>query len=143
MTTKLIYGENERLLPWACERIGIGSFRKEAQAIGLERDGVLVGAVIFDTFSSYDCCMHVASDGSGHWLTREFLVHAFSYPFITCGYRRVTSPIAESNTRALKFNLRLGFEVEGRHPLMAKDGAMITTGLLRSRCIYIPKEHRT
>jgi RimJ/RimL family protein N-acetyltransferase len=143
MTTRLIYGEEEQLLPWACERIGIRSFRKDAQAIGLERSGRLAGVVVFDTFSSYDCCIHVASDGSGHWLTAGFLRAVFSYPFVQCGLPRVTAPVAESNTRSLRFNKHLGFEVEGRHPLAAKDGAMITTALLRKNCIYIPKEYRT
>jgi RimJ/RimL family protein N-acetyltransferase len=99
--------------------------------------------VAYDTFSSHDCYMHVASDGSGHWLTREFLVHVFSYPFITCKLPRVTAPVAESNTRSIRFNLRLGFQIEGRHPAATRDGALITTGLLRSRCIFIPKEYRT
>lgn len=143
MESKLIYGENERLLKWAAERIGIGSFRSDAQTIGIEKNGQLAGVAVFDTFSSSDCSMHVASDGSGHWLTRAFLVHAFAYPFITCGYRRVTSPIAESNTAALRFNRHLGFEQEGYHPYGAADGgALITQGLMRDRCKYLPTEHR-
>jgi L-amino acid N-acyltransferase YncA len=144
MATRLIYDERERLLAWAAEKIGIGAFRSDAQSIGLVRDEDLVAVVAFDTFSSRDCFMHVASDGTGHWLTRSFLIHAFAYPFIKCGYRRVTSPIAESNRAALRFNLKLGFQVEGRHPLAAEDGGtLVTTGLIRSRCVFIPKEYRT
>lgn len=139
----LIYDRRDELLAWAAERIGIGQFRSDARTIGLARGNGLAAVVVFDTFSSYDCCMHVASDGSGHWLTREFLVHAFSYPFIQCKLPRVTSPIAESNAKSLRFNLKLGFQVEGRHPMGAKDGAMLTTGLLRKSCRYIPKEYRT
>lgn len=139
MASKLIYGENERLLTWAAARIGIGAFRSDAQAIGIERDGQLAGVAVFDTFSSSDCSMHVASDGSGHWLTRAFLVHAFAYPFITCGYRRVTSPIAESNKQALRFNRHLGFKQEGYHPYAAEDGgAMLTQALMRENCRFIP-----
>jgi RimJ/RimL family protein N-acetyltransferase len=137
MTTKLIYGEEERLLPWACERIGIRSFRKDAQAIGLERDGKLVAVVVYDTFSSCDCSMHVASDGSGKWLTRAFLRAAFLHPFVQWGYRRVTSPIAESNEKAIRFNKHLGFQQEGYHPYGAPDGALVTLGLLRENCRYL------
>lgn len=143
MTTRIIYGENNRLLTWAAERIGIGSFRSDAQAIGVERDGDLAGVAVFDTFSSGDCSMHVASDGSGHWLTREFLRRAFLYPFVQCGYRRVSSPIAESNHAALRFNRHLGFTQEGYHPYAAHDGgALITQALLRENCRFIPTSAR-
>lgn len=143
MATRLIYDDTERLLAWACERIGIHSFRSDAQAIGLERNGVLVGVTVFDTFSSRDCYMHVASDGSRHWLTREFLVASFIYPFVQCGLPRVSSPIAESNQQALRFNMKLGFTQEGYHPLAAHDGgAILSMALLRKNCQFIPKEHR-
>jgi hypothetical protein len=138
MGSRVIYGEDERLLPWAAERIGIRSFRADARAIGFEQDGVLRAAVVFDTFSSTDCHMHVASDGSRRWLTRGFLAAAFAYPFTQMKLNRVTSPIAQSNRQALKFNLHLGFRPEGVHPQAASDGAMITTGLLREHCRFIP-----
>lgn len=138
----LIYNEREELLSWACVRIGIPSFRGDAHAIGLRRDGKIIAVCVFDSFSSFDCAMHIASDGSGHWLTRGFLAACFSYVFVQCKYRRVYSPIAESNKQALRFNLKLGFKVEGVHPYGAKDGALITTGLLRENCAFIPKEHR-
>lgn len=143
MATALIYDDKDRVLAWAAERIGIDSFRADAQAIGLARDGALVGAVVYDTFSTSDCSMHVASDGSGHWLTRAFLVHAFAFPFLQCGYRRVTSPIAERNTAALRFNRHLGFKQEGYHPYAAADGgALITQALMREDCKYLPVSAR-
>lgn len=136
---KLVYGRREELLAWAAERIGIERFREDARAIGIEKAGQLAGVVVYDTFSPTDCHMHVASDGSGHWLTREFLAHVFAYPFIQCGYLRVTAPIAESNTKSLNLNLRLGFKIEGFHPYAAVDGgAMVTTALMREDCKYLP-----
>lgn len=140
--TELIYNERGELLSWACVRIGIASFRADAHAIGLRRSGRIVAVVVYDTFSRHECAMHIASDGSRHWLTRSFLKAAFAYPFIQCGYRRVYSPIAESNKKALRFNLKLGFKVEGVHPYAAKDGAMVTTGMLREGCAWIPKEYQ-
>lgn len=139
---KLIYDRREELLAWAAEKIGIRAFRDDAQAIGLERGGKLVGVAVLDGFSSHDCFMHVASDGSGHWLTAGFLRAVFAYVFIQCGLPRASSPIAESNTKALAFNLHLGFKREGYHPEACSTGAVITTGLLRKDCIYIPKEYR-
>ncbi len=138
----MIYGEEKRLLPWAAMRIGIESFRADAVAIGIESSGQVRGVVIFDTFSPHDCMIHVASDGSGHWLTRKLLVATFAYVFIQCGFRRVTSTIPEGNTRSLRFNLHLGFEREGLHPFGAGDEAMITLGMRRENCRFIPKSHQ-
>lgn len=122
--------------------MGIGRFRRDAYAIGVERDGELVGVVVYDTFSEADCCMHVASDGSGRWLTKEALVRFFAYPFIQCGLRRVTSPIGTKNTASMRFCQHLGFEQEGfcRHALADDD--VIVMGLIRENCRFIPKEHR-
>jgi RimJ/RimL family protein N-acetyltransferase len=142
MTTNVIYGQEERLLPWVAERMGIARFRRDAYSIGVERDGELVGVVVYDTFSEADCCMHVASDGSGRWLTKEALVRFFAYPFVQLGLRRVTSPIGTKNAASMRFCEHLGFEREGfcRHGL--PDDDVIVMGLIRENCRFIPQEHR-
>lgn len=138
----LIYGQDERLLPWACERIGIFRFREDARAIGREVNSELVGVVVWDGFSECDCNMHVASNGAGNWLSRELLVHAFAYPFLQLEYRRVTAPVASRNQAAIRFNQHLGFEIEG----VCKDGTpdddLIIMGMTRANCRFIPPQER-
>ena len=140
MSSTLIYGHEPRLLPWACERIGIGQFARDAFTIGLERGGKLVAVVVFDRFTDCDCHMHVASDGSRHWLNKELLLAAFAYPFTQLGFRRVTSLIPASNSAALKFNQHLGFSKEGYHRHAMPDGDIIALGLLRADCKFIIQE---
>ena len=136
----LIYDQQERLLAWACEKIGIDSFRSDATAIGQEKDGELVAVVVFDTFSPTDCAMHIASDGTGRWMNKELLVSSFAYPFIQLGYPRITGIVAESNTKALEFDLKLGFKREGYCRKAAKDGgAIIVLGMLKEECRFIPR----
>lgn len=137
MVMQIVYGEESRLLPWAAERIGVRRFRTDAYSIGQERDGELCAVVVFDNFTEHDCMMHVASDGSRRWLTRDLLVSAFAYPFIQLGLRRVTSPIASRNKDSLAFNQHLGFKQEGRHPFAAGDDDVITLGLLREQCRFV------
>lgn len=139
---KVIYGEEERLLPWACERIGIDCFRSDARTIGLERDGVLAAVVVFDSFSDVDANIHVASDGSRLWMNRELLVSTFAYAFIQCGLRRLTGLVQSDNERALAFDEHLGFRREGYHPKAAKTGDLVSLGLLREDCRFIPMEYR-
>lgn len=138
----LIYGQDERLLPWAAERIGIERFRDDARAIGIGTETEIRGVAVYDTITACDCNMHVASDGSARWLTPEFLVHAFSYPFIQLGLRRVTGIVKASNARALEFDRRLGFVQEGycRHAFPDDDAFIL--GMLREHCPFIPQEHR-
>lgn len=142
MTTRLIYGEENRLLPWAKDRIGINGFRRDAYSIGLERDGDLVAVVVFDCFSDADVNMHIASDGSRHWMNKSLLVAAFAYPFIQLGMRRVTGLVPASNHKALAFDEHIGFVREGYHPHALPSGDTVSLGLLRENCRFIPKEYR-
>lgn len=138
MTTKLIYGEEERLLPWAAERIGIPCFRRDAYCIGVERKGVLAAVVVFDTFSDVECYMHVASDGEGKWLSRGALAAFFSYPFVQLGFERVTGLVPASNAAALNFDKHIGFVQEGYHPKAGPGGDdLVSLGMLRENCRFI------
>lgn len=136
----LIYGQEERLLPWALERIGIGQFRRDAYTLGLEKNGSLVAVVVFDTFSKVDCCMHIASDGTKAWMNKSLLLAAFAYPFKQLGMRRVTGLVPSKNKEALAFDQNLGFEVEGvcRHAL--PDDDLVILGLLHENCRFVSKD---
>ena len=136
MTSRLIYGEEDRLLPWAAARIGIPAFRRDAYSLGLERDGELVAVVVFDCFSECDANMHIASDGTGRWMNKALLLAAFSYPFGQLGLRRVTGIVPAKNEAALKFDENLGFVREGYHKNALPDGDTISLGMLRENCRF-------
>ena len=140
---KLIYGNEDRLLAWAQERVGV-VFRKDAFTLGLERDGELVAVVVFDSFSQFDANMHIASDGTKAWMNKELLISAFSYPMIQLGMRRVTGLVPADNEAALSFDEHLGFVREGYHKFAGPNGTdLVSLGLLRKDCRFIPKEFRT
>lgn len=142
MAFDLIYGQEDRLLPWAQERIGV-TFRRDAYTLGLARRGEIVAVVVYDSFSSVDCCMHIASDGTTAWMNKALLVSAFAYPFIQLGLRRLTGLVPSTNEAALRFDEHIGFQREGYHPRAAPDGGdLISLGLMRENCRFIPKEHR-
>jgi RimJ/RimL family protein N-acetyltransferase len=135
----LIYGQEERLLPWAQERIGV-AFRRDAYTIGLEKDGELVAVVVFDSFSQTDACMHIASDGTRAWMNKSLLIAAFAYPFVQLGLLRVTGLVPATNSDALAFDEHLGFVREGFHPRAGPAGCdLVSLGLLREHCRFIPK----
>ncbi len=140
---QVIYGQEDRLLPWAQERIGV-RFRDDARTIGLERDGEVRAVVVYDNFSDTDLCMHIASDGTRAWMSKALLLSAFGYPFSQLGKLRVTGLVPASNKAALSFDEHLGFKREGFHPLAGPNGDdLISLGMLRKDCRFIPEEHRT
>lgn len=143
MATIILYGDEARMLPWAAERIGIASFAPDAKTIGIERDGRIAGVVVYDRFAGVDLNMHVASDGSRNWLTRAFLLHVAAYPFIQLKAWRVTAQVYAGNQDARRFLAHAGFRLEGYHPDACERGAMVTMGLLRRNCTYLPEQYRT
>lgn len=135
-----VYENKDLLIAWAIEKIDSGiQFRPDAKAVGWEIDGKLVAVVVFDCFSEADCNMHIASDGSGKWLTRGFLRTAFIHPFIQWRLNRVTGLVPESNEKALKFDEHLGFVREGLCRKATKSGEnVVILGMLKSECKFLP-----
>ncbi len=138
---ELIYNRDKPLIEWAQDVIGC-TFRDDAKAIGYGTNDELIAVTVFDGFSVCDCNMHIASNGSGRWLTRKFLIASFAYPFIQLKLRRVTGLVPAKNEAALKFDLHLGFEFEGRCKNALPDDDIIILGLLRENCKYIHPNHR-
>ena len=137
----VIYDRRDELLAFAAPILDCAFF-EDAQAIGVEQEGRIVAAVVYEGFTDWDCRIHVASDGSRRWLSRGFLVRVFAYPFLQCGLRRVTALVEEGNRAALKLDLGIGFQVEGRLKDATPEGDMIVLGMTRARCPWIPKEAR-
>lgn len=137
----LTYDNQERLISWASECIGFTP-RDDVKAMGWVDGDRLICVALWDGFSECDCNIHVASDLSGHWLTRGFLRAAFWHPFIQWNMRRVTALVPAKNSNAIRFDLHLGFEREGliRHAL--PDDDLIVMGMLRENCRFIPEQHR-
>ncbi|CAN7304505.1 N-acetyltransferase [Phyllobacterium sp. LjRoot231] len=115
-------------------------FRNDAYALGCERDGEIVGAVIFDTFGSSDCLIHVVTNGKRRWFNRELATRVCAFPFTQCGFKRITALISADNEPSLRFIKGFGgFVQEG---VMRQGGTkgedLIMFGLLRRDCRWLP-----
>lgn len=145
MSSSYIYDRQEDMIAWAADRMHFTYqddfvFAPDAKAIGHMRDGEFVGVVVFDRFSDRDCLLHIVSDGTRRWLTREFITRALTYPFRQCGNRRVTCLVSENNKESLRFTRKFGGWVEeGRMREAAPDGSdLIMFGMLRRECPWLP-----
>lgn len=135
---RIIFNERERIGDWAKDRIGhIQSWGEWYQSIGLERDGALIAAVVFNYYSDCDIAMHIAAMAGKRWLNRDYLKTCFSYPFVQLGVRRVTGYVPEKNLEAQKFDEHLGFIREGLMRNAIRDDNVIIYGLLKEHCRFL------
>lgn len=136
-----IVGNDEKLIAWAGEKINFKP-RPDAKCIGLVSEKGIHAVTVYDGFSECDCNIHIASDGTRHWLSRKYLNLSFYVPFVQWNLRRVTGLVPAKNEDALRFDLHLGFEREGYLRQALPDDDLIILGMLRERYIEIQKKYR-
>lgn len=133
----VIYGQNERIIPWVGQRIDEDDFG-QAEAIGLEQDGELIAGVVFNWYTGPSISMHVAAEPGRRWMTRDYLYRVFAYPFLQVKCNRVTGLVREDNLDAQRFDEHLGFKREGLIRQGASDGSnLILYGMLKSECRWL------
>lgn len=136
---QVVYEPEGEMIAWAESRIPGCKFRDDAHAIGIRSDGGLHGVVVFDSFTTTGCWVSVASDGSRQWMTREYIVRVFAYPFLQLGHPRLNSFVSVNNQDAIRFNESFGFTREGLMRQAGHEGEdLIMYGMLRSECRWLP-----
>lgn len=133
----IVYKQDARLVEWVNRQLGLAFDPEKVKSIAtIDDDGKLLAVVLYSRFSAFGCEMTIASN-SPRWCSRKFLKAAFQYPFIQCGFKRVSFVTTPSNTKAIELNKRLGAKLEGvlRQWFGDEDGLIF--GLLASECIWI------
>ncbi len=111
----------------------------DQQGIGLEKDGVLVGGVLYAGFNGPNIWMHVAGYG-GRWVNRAILKAAFRYPFVQLGVSQVWGWVEASNQKARKLDEHLGFQQHAVLTGAAKDGGdVIIYRMTKEECRFLDK----
>jgi RimJ/RimL family protein N-acetyltransferase len=125
----------EALFAFLQKRVGL-AWSTDFVSIGRVLDKTLVGVVGYNNFTGTSCHMHMAGDG-GRWMNRAFLKASFGYPFETLGLQLVFGVVPSGNHRALKIDLKLGFEeliyIPGAHP----DGGLHILQMRREKCRWL------
>lgn len=134
----VIYGQEDRVIPWVGYRVDEDDFSENDVAIGLEEDGELIAGVVYNWYTGPSICMHVAAEPGKRWLNRDFLFAAFAYPFIQLKCNRVTGLVRVDNLDAQRFDEHLGFVKEGVLRKAADDGTdFILYGMLKEECRWL------
>jgi RimJ/RimL family protein N-acetyltransferase len=111
----------------------------DQQGIGLEKNGELVGGVLYERFDGRNIWMHCA--GSGRWITRDLLSAAFRYPFIQLGCHAVWGWVEAENTKARRLDEHLGFKQHAIIPAGSKTGGdVIIYRMTREECRFLRED---
>lgn len=125
------------VVDWVSEHGCDGRDLNPAVGFGIEQDGRLIAGVAFNDYNGANINMHVASDGSKRWMTRELLWMVFDYPFNQLKVKRITGLVSEGNRKAQYFDEHLGFvfetTLESAHP----TGDLLVYRMFREDCRWL------
>ncbi len=99
-------------------------------------DFKIMGVVVFDRFSPFNCELSVAS-ATPRFMNRAFLKAVFRYPFVQLGLSRISAVIEDGNIHAIEMDRRLGFvdEAKLKNWYGDKDGFMLR--MLKEECKWL------
>jgi RimJ/RimL family protein N-acetyltransferase len=142
----LLYGFDEQLARWACDRIPWADYQPNMRAVGVA-DGPgaadkLLAVCIFHNYAPpkvingktwHGTCEISMAAASPRWATRTTIKNLLRIPFLQYGCRKVFTVIPSSNIRAIEFNKGIGLKLEGspRHHF-AKGVHACLFGLMKS-----------
>lgn len=107
------------------------------KALGVVRNGKLVGGVVYHGYRVFDIQMSCAFDQVG-WALPRTVRALLAYPFVDLGVQRVSAFTGRKNKKARKLLLDLGFTLEGVAKL-GLDGFedAFAFALLKEQCRWL------
>lgn len=121
---------DSRVVEFVSERVG--GYVQLCRPIGLERNGKIVAGAIFHSCNGHAVWYDGAADEP---VTRKLLQATWATGFEMAP--QILTKVAETNVKALAFDMRNGFEVCASLPSAAHDGSdLIILRLLPSDCKY-------
>lgn len=131
----LVFNQNERVANYLIKKKA-GNIFHNYQAIGVEKDGELIGGVIYDSFESgYRCAMSCA--GETGWLSRKALNIFFDYPFNQLKVKVITATAISGNVDSCRVLEGCGFKEKARIPDASANGDLIIYAMYRKDCKYL------
>lgn len=104
----------------------------------------IIAGCWYEAHNGPNIVLHCASTQDRRWLNRAFLYLTFAYPFLQMGVKRITSPVAASNTDARKFIEHIGFTLEASLKGASNDGSdMLLYVMFKEDCRWLglPDRH--
>jgi RimJ/RimL family protein N-acetyltransferase len=107
----------------------------------VDEEGELLGGVIYTAFTEASIHLHMAGFRD-HWANRDLLWCIFDYPFNQLGCKKVFGQVAETNTKALEIDLRLGFKIVTKIDDVYPDGGVYVLSMDKADCKWLSVKPR-
>jgi hypothetical protein len=122
---------------WVREKIPkVAKWTEGFKSLAALENGEIRGAVVYDAFTPYDCCIHVRLDKPGcksNWVLKQ----VFAYPFEQLGLKRITGLVGTGNLKGQQLCLWLGFVLEGRKTFGLGDEDELIYGMTAGSCPWL------
>lgn len=129
----IVAGQDKRVAIWAAARLG-QTFVPPFVALGIERNGELAGAAIFNDFACRN--IEMTAVGKGVW-TRGVCEEICWYCFKQLGCRRITVRTKATNFKLRRLFERYGAKHEGTLRDWYDDDDCAVYGLLKADCRFL------
>lgn len=112
----IVAGQKEAVALWMLAKLpGLTELPGGFEAIGVARDGVLVGGCIYTDYRPCPGGGNVVIWAAGHgWLSRRVIDVMLGYPFRQLNCHRITAMTAKGNKPSRRLLEKLGFREEGK-----------------------------
>lgn len=132
-TATIIDHDPARVGAWMQAR-GAGFYRPGTTCIGLERDGVLVAATMYDFFNGASVYANIAIAGP---INRAWLRFIFYYPFVQLNAKVIIGLVAQDNLKSQTLVEHFGFRLLASIPDGDPSGDMLLYTMSQSQCKWI------
>ena len=104
--------------------------------IGRVENDILLGGVLYQNYTGTSIGIHVAGF-SDNWVNRDMLWVCFHDPFVQLGCKKMFGQVPATNSKALEFDLNLGFKEVARIEDVFPDGDLIVLAMNRDDCRWL------
>ncbi len=135
----VLYGADAHVLAFMRDRLPSVRDWGPCAALGIVRDGTLIGGVVFNNFHPEvgDVLISAAFDTSA-WFRPRTVRRVFAFPFDHLGCARLSDHVPRKLKPARRFAEKAGFRLEGvkRRGFDGRQDLMLY-GMLREECRFL------
>jgi RimJ/RimL family protein N-acetyltransferase len=144
---QIVTGIDEHVGDFMAHMLNVPHWTHDGRGIGVvdfrtDEMPQLIAGIWFENFNGANMMMHAAALPGSRWMNKEVLWYTFHYAFVTCGCKRVTGLVPESNAEARRFDERLGFTIEARLRDAAPDGDLLVYVMFAEDCRWLQLVHK-
>lgn len=134
----LIINDRERVADWVAGKVGQRVPWEGFNAFGIESGGQVIAGVVVHQINGANAFCHIAIDKPTKKLYELFAV-VCDYSFRQLGLNRLTGLVPSNEADIVKFDMRLGFEIEFIMKNAAVGADLVGLVMWADKCPWLAK----